>query len=93
MGKCWRFAGEIVRENRRYQRIRPSGLMAKTGKIIGAPKTPAIDVSIIDVSAGGACLGLSKDVVVPRRFTLLHGATKKSCSLVWKRGHRLGVSF
>lgn len=82
-----------MRENRRYQRIRPSGLMAKTGKIISDPKAPAIDVSIIDLSAGGACLGLSKDVAVPKRFTLLHGATKKSCSLVWKRGYRLGVSF
>jgi len=82
-----------MRENRRFQRIRPSGLMAKTGKIIGDAKTPAIDVSIIDLSAGGACLGLSKDVAVPKRFVLLHGATKKNCCLVWKRGYRLGVSF
>lgn len=82
-----------MRENRRFQRIRPSGLMTKTGKIIGDAKAPAIDVSIIDLSAGGACLGLSKDVSVPKRFTLLHGATKKNCTLVWKRGYRLGVAF
>lgn len=82
-----------MRENRRYRRIRPSGLMTKTGKIIGDAKAPAIDVSIIDLSAGGACLALSKDVAVPKRFTLVHGATKKSCSLVWKRGYRLGVAF
>lgn len=87
------FADQDMRENRRYQRVRPSGLMAKNGKIIADPKAPAIDVSIIDLSAGGACLGLSKDVAVPKRFTLLHGATRKSCSLVWKRGYRLGVSF
>jgi hypothetical protein len=82
-----------MRENRRFQRIRPSGLMAKTGKIVGDPKAPAIDVSIVDLSAGGACLALSKDVAVPKRFTLVHGATKKSCCVVWKRGFRLGVSF
>jgi hypothetical protein len=82
-----------MRELRRHMRVRPSGLMSKTGKIIGDPKAPAIDCSVLDVSASGACLGLSKDVAIPKRFTLLHGATKKKCSLVWKRGYRLGVSF
>jgi hypothetical protein len=82
-----------VRENRRYRRIRPSGLMAKTGKIIGDAKSPAIDVSVIDVSAGGACLALSKDVAIPKRFTFVHGATRKTSSLVWKRGYRLGIAF
>ncbi len=80
-------------ELRRHQRVRPSGLMSKTAKIVGDPKAPAIDCSVIDLSAGGACLALSKDVAIPKRFTLVHGASKKKCSLVWKRGYRLGVAF
>jgi hypothetical protein len=30
---------------------------------------------------------------LPNRFELLHGATRKRCRVVWKRGQRLGVSF
>jgi hypothetical protein len=82
-----------MRENRRFQRVKPSGRMAATGKIIADPKAPPIDVGIVDLSAGGACLALTRDIAVPKRFTLVHGTTRKSCNLVWKKGYRLGVAF
>ena len=82
-----------MRENRRFVRIRPSGLVSKLGKIIVDQRAPVIDCTIIDLSAGGACLEVGSDAAIPRRFVLLHGGTKKKCSMVWKTGRRLGVSF
>ena len=82
-----------MRENRRFVRVRPTGLVSRSGKIIINPKMPTIDCGIIDLSAGGACLELDTSAAVPKRFVLLHGGTKKNCSLVWQKGRRLGVTF
>jgi len=82
-----------MRDNRRYLRVRPSGLVSRAGKIVLGGKTPSIDCSVIDLSAGGACLEVDNPSVLPKRFVLFHGGTKKSCVLVWKTGRRLGVSF
>ncbi|HLL26483.1 MAG TPA: PilZ domain-containing protein [Xanthobacteraceae bacterium] len=80
-------------ENRRYSRVRPSGLVSKTGKLILDPKAPAVDCQILDLSAGGACIELRAPVNFPRRFTLVHGGTKKLCSIVWQKHLRIGVCF
>jgi hypothetical protein len=48
---------------------------------------------VIDLSAGGACLEITGQAVVPRRFVLLHGGTKKKCNVIWQNGRRLGVSY
>jgi hypothetical protein len=80
-------------EHRRYARVRPSGLVPKTGKIIIDSKVPAVDCLVLDLSVGGACLDVSTGFALPKRFTLLHGKTKKNCLVVWKAGRRLGVSF
>jgi hypothetical protein len=80
-------------ENRRFVRTRPSGLVSKFGTIIVDPKKPVIHCSVIDLSAGGACLEVSVHTEVPRRFVFLHGGTRKKCNLVWQSGRRLGVSF
>jgi len=81
------------RENRRYLRVRPAGLVSRTGKIIVDNKSPAMDCGIVDISAGGACLEVANPEKLPRRFVLFHGGTKKSCVIVWKSGRRFGVSF
>ena len=80
-------------EHRRFHRIRPSGLVPKTAIMFADLKSPAINCIIIDISAGGACIEVPGAGNIPRRFTLNHGGTKKSCSLVWQRGRRIGVSF
>ena len=77
---------------RRFTRIRPAGQVSKVGKIIVAPREPIIDCTIIDYSAGGACLDVGL-VDLPQRFELLWGATKKKCRVVWKAGRRAGVVF
>jgi hypothetical protein len=82
-----------VRENRRFARVRPTGLVSKFGTIIIDPKKPVIACNVIDLSAGGACLEVSALAIIPKRFVFLHGGTRKKCNLVWQAGRRLGVSF
>jgi hypothetical protein len=38
------------------------------------------------MSAGGACLELSKTYQLPSRFEFLHGSTRRFCTLAWTRG-------
>jgi hypothetical protein len=83
----------VGRENRRFARVRPSGLVSTAAKIIVDAKSPAIDCGVVDLSSGGACLDVANPAAVPKRFVLLHGKTKKSCLVVWKNGRRVGVQF
>jgi hypothetical protein len=78
---------------RRFTRIRPSGLVSRTGKIILDAKSPSLDCNIVDYSAGGACLELRNRLTLPKRFDLLYSGTRKKCRLVWASGFRVGVAF
>ena len=79
-------------EKRRFARVRPTGLVSRTAKII-LPKGAPIECTIVDLSAGGACLDLAEPDRLPQRFTLVHGATKKNCLIKWKKFRRIGVQF
>ena len=57
------------------------------------PKAEPIKCSVIDLSVGGACLGLSKLEALPARFEFVHGGVRKSCTRVWVRGLKIGISF
>lgn len=78
---------------RRFARVRPSGKMSSMAKVIVGPRSPIIDCSIVDYSAGGACLEVSGQTQLPSRFELLFGGTKKRCRVVWSAGRRFGVVF
>ena len=78
---------------RLYQRVRPTGKMTGEAKIIAAPKLPPIACTLVDYSAGGACLQLFPMVALPDRFELLYGNVRKKCRIVWRRGIRIGVAF
>lgn len=82
-----------MNQNRRFNRVRPSGTLSGGAKIIVDPKSPVIPCSIVDYSAGGACLEVVPRVTLPARFELLYAGTKKKCRVVWVNGPRLGVSF
>lgn len=82
-----------MHQDRRFNRIRPSGSLSRTGKIIVDPKSPVIDCSIVDYSAGGACIEVAPRTSLPKRFELLYSGTKKKCRVVWANGARLGISF
>ena len=78
---------------RLYKRVRPGGQMSSGAKIIVAPKSPPIVCTLVDYSAGGACLQLFPMVTLPDRFELLYGRVRKKCRIVWRRGIRIGVAF
>ena len=80
-------------EKRRFHRVRPSGLVSNTGTIFADLKSPPVACTIIDVSAGGACLEIHGSDTIPRKFTLNHGGVRKNCQVVWQKGRRVGVSF
>ena len=82
-----------MRENRRFIRVAPRGLVSKVATIIVDPKKPVISCNVIDQSAGGACLEVCGQAVIPKKFILLHAGTKKTCKVVWQVGRRLGVSY
>jgi len=78
---------------RRFARVKPSGLVSRQAKIITDPKAPVIPCTLIDYSPGGACVDLGGQVAIPERFELLHVNTKKRCRIAWKRGSKIGVVF
>ena len=78
---------------RRFARVRPAGLMATKAKIIVDPKSPVIECSLIDYSAGGACIEICGPVTLPKRFELLYSGSKKRCRVVWNSGRRYGLAF
>lgn len=80
-------------QQRLYPRVKPEGRLSKAAKILSAPNAPVIECTLIDYSAGGACLQLQKHADLPPRFELLYGTTRKRCRLVWKRALRIGVAF
>ena len=82
-----------MRENRRFHRVRPAGLVAKTGIIFADLKGAPIVCTIVDLSAGGACIDVYGDDPIPQKFILNHGGVKKTCRVMWQQGRRVGVSF
>ena len=80
-------------DRRRFARVRPSGLVSRTATIIIDSKTPSISCTVVDLSAGGACLQVDDPQRLPKRFALLHGKTKKSCLVMWRTRFRIGVQF
>jgi PilZ domain len=86
--------GEVPNDRRRrFTRVKPSGLVSSRATIVIDKKIPAIECSVIDLSAGGACLQVPDPNAIPKRFELVHAGTRKKCNVVWKARNRLGVSF
>jgi hypothetical protein len=69
------------------------GLVSRSATIILDAKKPGIVCTVVDISAGGAALDVANPERLPKRFALMHGKTKKSCLLIWRRHHRIGVQF
>jgi hypothetical protein len=95
----YRIQGSIIKlhmsgsDKRRWFRSSPRGLVPRTGKLLLGPKTTPIDCHVLDLSAGGACLELSKTYSFPQRFEFLHGSTRRFCTIAWTRGFRIGISY
>jgi len=67
--------------------------MSSAAKIIVSPKVQPLACTVVDYSAGGACLEMFPMAALPDRFELLYGSTRKKCRIVWRRGIRVGVTF
>jgi hypothetical protein len=69
--------------------------MHTAGFLIPAPNAPWIECMIIDVSEEGVGLDVG-DLAVPKLFGLVFtasGEVLRVCSLVWRRGERIGARF
>ena len=65
------------------------------GFLIPAPDAPWIACEIVDVSNHGVCLEVG-DLAVPKLFGLAFtagGEVLRVCSLIWRRGERIGARF
>jgi hypothetical protein len=80
-------------DQRRWPRIEPKGLVAKTAQIFLPPHNDTVECRVIDISAGGARLELPSTRDLPARFEVKHGGVRKLCALVWQRGYRFGIKF
>ncbi len=80
-------------DSRRFARLRPYGVVSGDGTIVIDSKTPSIACTVVDLSAGGACLEVDNPEQLPKRFALVHGRTKKSCLVMWRTRTRVGVYF
>jgi hypothetical protein len=78
---------------RRFARVRPTGRVSGSAKLLLGPKAPLIECTLLDYSAGGACLELKKAMTLPDRFEMFHGSVRKRCRRIWSKGLRVGVSF
>lgn len=80
-------------DKRRWCRSEPRGLVPVTGKISLGKSEDLIECRVVDLSVGGACLEFAKQHVFPDRFEFIHGRTRRSCRLAWKRGVRIGITY
>jgi hypothetical protein len=80
-------------EKRRWFRSKPRGLGTASAKLLVAGKNTPIECTVVDLSAGGACLEFSIQPSLPDRFEFLHSGVKKLARLAWRRGYRIGISF
>jgi hypothetical protein len=85
--------GHHMENQRRFHRVRPTGLVSKTGTIFADLKSAPNPCSIVDLSAGGACIEVHGSDPIPNRFILNHGGVKKTCRVVWQKFRRVGVAF
>jgi hypothetical protein len=69
-------------------------MMSNAGKLIVDSKKPAIDCTVLDLSAGGARLQVSSSPGgLPKRFEFLHAGIRRKVNLVWTRGFLIGVCY
>jgi hypothetical protein len=80
-------------ESRVFHRLQPSGLVSDKGRIFADLRSPIIECTVIDQGARGACLDIHGTSEIPKRFFFLHGGVRKSCTVLWQKGRRVGVSY
>ncbi len=54
---------------------------------------PGVSVMLLDISTSGAKLACPAQAVLPDRFILHEGFSRRHARVVWRRGNRVGVVF
>ena len=65
---------------RLYKRVRPSGQMGRTATIIVGAKAPVINCTIVDYSAGGACIEVYGKPRCRTGSSCLYGSIRKGAA-------------
>jgi hypothetical protein len=76
---------------RRWFRVEPKGLVSRTAKIFLPGET--LECRVVDLSAGGTCLELPRQIILPHHFDLMHGGVRRPCRLAWHKGFRVGIQY
>jgi hypothetical protein len=84
---------DTMHQKRLHVRVRPTGRISTAAVIILGPKAPVINCTLVDYSAGGACIELPVLTALPPRFELQYAGTRKRCRVAWRRGLRFGLAF
>jgi hypothetical protein len=76
-------------------RRQPRLLTLKTGKILIGRSAPQIECAILNIHGAGACILVPDPADIPETFELVIDNDRKifTCRVVWKAGHRIGVSL
>ena len=77
------------------RRLEPRALTLKTATIRSVDMPSDIDCAILDISEGGACILVPVGAEIPNSFDLAIDPqrTSHACTLAWRAGTRIGVSF
>jgi hypothetical protein len=80
----------VINDKRHSQRQR----VLKSGKIIFANGSFAVDCTIRNLSDTGARLQVPTTVPIPDRFTLAeHGRAPRIAKVVWRKNDLIGIQF
>jgi hypothetical protein len=82
-----------MQEKRRSLRVQPRGLVSKVGQILLGQNAAPIDCTVIDLSAGGARLSISRPQDLPNDVEFQHGGVRRKCRVVWRRGFQVGIAY
>jgi len=80
-----------ISDNRTHRRMRT----LKAGRAIFNGGYASFECSIKDLSTGGARLQFGDATGIPQNFELLilTDGVRKPCTVRWRRGNQIGVSF
>jgi len=78
-------------ERRRQARLRT----LKAARILFNHHQSAIDCTVRNLSASGACLNVASTLGIPERFDVMFDAdhSVRPCRMVWHKEKQLGVEF
>jgi hypothetical protein len=82
-----------VIQERQFARVEPRGLVSKNATLIVDLHKPVLECTVVDMSAGGACVFVLGQAEIPDHLTFLHAGVRKTSRVIWRKGRRIGLKF